>query len=126
MRNVGAMADDHDGAFADLSRWLHHDGVRTRRIVAAFHRVTVRELLAMEHAAARGEWPEVRRLAGRIAMGCVHIGEGRAAACLAPLLETQFDFSLKALYFAWYAPRRSGLVRLVDRAASVAMGEAFA
>ena len=120
------MVDPIDGAFAELSRWLQHDVARTRRILAAFHRTTVRELLAMEHAAASGAWDEVRRLADRISVGCVHVGEGRAAACLAPLLEAQHDFSLKALYFAWYAPRRSGLLRLVDRAASVAMAEAFA
>ncbi|MGO4549958.1 hypothetical protein AB4059_02490 [Lysobacter sp. 2RAF19] len=120
------MVDGIDGGFAELTRWLEDDAARTRRILAAFHRTTVRELLALEHAAAGGEWAEVRRLAGRISMGCVHVGEGRAATCLAPLLEAQHDFSLKALYFAWYAPRRGGLLRLVDRAASVAMGEAFA
>ncbi|KGQ20268.1 hypothetical protein LF41_804 [Lysobacter dokdonensis DS-58] len=120
------MADDTDGDFAELSRWLPHDAARVRRIVAAFHRITVRDLLSMEHAAARGDWGEVRRLAERISMGCKHVGETRAAACLAPLLETQYEVSLKALYFAWYAPRRGGLLRLVDRAASVAMGEAFA
>ena len=120
------MVDNIDGACAELSRWLQHDAMRTRRIVAAFHRSTVRELLAMEHAAARGEWGEVRRRADRISMGCLHVGEGRAAACLEPLLEAQFGFSLKALYFASYAPRRGSLLRLVERAASVAMGETFA
>jgi hypothetical protein len=120
------MVDDFDGAFAELSRWMQYDATRTRRIVAAFHRSTVRELLAMEHAAARGEWSEVRRRADRISMGCVHVGEGRAAACLAPLVEAQFCFSLKVIFFESYAPRRGTLLRLVERAASVAMGDSLA
>lgn len=118
------MSDD--GAFSDLSAWLGHDATRMRRIVAVFHRSTVRELLAMEHAAARGDWNEVRRLSARIATGCVSVGEPRAAQCLTPLIETQFEYSLRTLYFAWYAPRRGGLLRLLDIAGNVAMGEALA
>ena len=114
------------GAFSDLSGWLGHDATRMRRIVAVFHRTTVRELLAMEHAAARGDWNEVRRVCARITVGCAAVGEPRAAQCLTPLIETQFEYSLRTLYFAWYAPRRGGLLRLLESAGNVAMGEAFA
>jgi hypothetical protein len=130
LRNVRRMADSTalhlDDTFNDLARWLDFDAPRLRRIVAAFHRATVRDMLAMEHAAARGAWHDVRRLADRIAIGCAQIGEARAAECLAPLREAHQEVTTKAIFFAWYGARRGELIGLIDRAAEVAMAEAFA
>lgn len=131
LRNVRRMTDAHaaihdDTPFAALARWLDHDAMRLRRIVAAFHRATVRDVLALEHAAARGEWQVVRRLADRIAIGCAQIGQAGAADCLAPLRETQQEATARAMFFAWYGARRHDLLALIDSAADVAMREALA
>ena len=101
-------------------RYSERDIARLRRILAAFHRATVRDLLTMEHAAARNEWQEVRRLADRIAIGCAQIGEGAAADCLAPLRDVHHEVTARAMFFAWYAPRRDALLALLDRAAECA------
>ena len=115
-----------EGHFPDLARWLDHDAARLRRILAAFHRATVRDLVTLEHAAARNEWQQVRRLADRIAIGCAQIGESAAADCLAPLREAHHEVTTRAMFFAWYAPRREALLALLDRAAECVMGEALA
>jgi hypothetical protein len=125
MTNARDAIDD-EVPFGDLARWLDHDASRLRRIVAAFHRATVRDVLALEHAAARGAWHDVRRHADRIAIACAQIGEAGAADCLAPLREPQHEATARAMFFAWYAARRQELIALIERAADVAMAEALA
>ena len=110
-------------AFADLARVLGHDHERLRRVVAAFYRGTMTDLVAMEHAAAHGQWHDVRRLAHRIALGCVQVEAHAATQGLLPLREVHGDVAARAIFFGVYGRHRWRLLELLEHAADLVLGK---
>ena len=109
--------------FHDLARWLDHDAVRLRRIIATFYRTTVRDLLDLEHAAAHDRWDEVRRFSRRIAIACAQIGEHRAAETMASLHEEHADVAARAIHRSVYGKHRGQMLDLIERAAALLFDE---
>lgn len=103
--------------FDHLARMLHHDEAALRRILAVFHRNTVRDLLDLEHAAARGDWDHVRRMAGRIAIGCIQVGESYAAGAFVVLSDAHSDVAVRTAYFNTYSGHRWRVLEAIERAA---------
>ena len=93
--------------------------MRLRRIIAAFYRTTVRDLLDLEHAAAHDRWDEVRRFSRRIAIACAQIGEHRAAETMASLHEEHADVAARAIHRSVYGKHRGQLLELIERAAAL-------
>ena len=119
-------ASDHivsPHGFHELARWLDHDAVRLRRIIAAFYRTTVRDLLDLEHAAAHDRWDEVRRFSRRIAIACAQIGEHRAAETMASLHEEHADVAARAIHRSVYGKHRGQMLDLIERAAALLFDE---
>ena len=118
------MSDLFPDPFAGLSRLLGHDAMRVRRVVAMFYRSTCRDLVALEHAAAHGDWPGVRQFAQRIALGCAQVEAHAAAQGLAPLLEVHGDVAARAIFFGVYGRHRWRLLGTLEAAADHVFGGA--
>ena len=108
--------------FERLAHLVAHDDTRLRKILVLFHRTTVRDLLDLEHAAAQNDWPTVRRLAHRVAMSCLHVGERRAADALLLLSDATSDFAASAIFRDVYSTRRERVIEVVARVESFLMG----
>jgi hypothetical protein len=107
--------------FATLARILGDlDGVR--RVVASFYRTTMTDLVALEHAAAHGHWSDVRRLAHRIALGCMQVGAHASAQGLLPLRDVHGDLAARALFFGVFGQHRWRLIETLEHAADFVFG----
>jgi hypothetical protein len=106
--------------FDHLARLLDHDEAGLRRILAVFHHCTVRDLLDLEHAAARGDWDHVRRMAGRLAIGCIQVGERHAAGAFVVFGGAHSDVAVRAAYLNVYSGHRWRVLEVIERAAKFA------
>ena len=109
--------------FAELARVLGHDREGVRRVVASFYRTTMTDLVALEHAAAHGHWEDVRRLAYRIALGCVQVEAHAATKGLLPLREVHGDVASRAIFFGVYGQHRWRLLETLEHAADFVLGQ---
>jgi hypothetical protein len=109
-------------AYPLLAGRLGFDEDRLRRVVGAFYRGSLHDLVSLEHAAARGDWAQVRRLAARIGIGCAQVGERNAGEGLAALLEPHCDTAARAIFLNVYEVRRAALLAAIERAGALSFG----
>ena len=109
-------------AYPVLADRLGFDEDRLRRVIGAFYRGTLHDLLSLEHAAARGDWAQVRRLAARIDIGCLLVGVRGAGASMTALQEPHCDQSARAIFLNVYEVRRGALLAAIERAGALSFG----
>jgi hypothetical protein len=102
--------------FARLADLLGDDPAPFQRILKAFCLSTLFDLADMDYAAARGLWPDVRKLANRIRSGCHCVKESNVAETLTSLCEAVDDRETRRLYLSDYAARRAELLALIREA----------
>lgn len=109
-------------AYPLLAGRLGFDEERLRRVIGAFYRGSLQDLVSLEHAAARCDWAQVRRLAARIGIGCAQIGEFGAGHTLAALQEMHCDTAARAIFLNVYEVRRGTLLAAIERAGALSFG----
>jgi hypothetical protein len=101
------------GHYETLAELLGEDEASVRRVIRSFCVNTLADLADMDHAAALGDWKEVRRLATRIRNGCHCVHVGGVVDVLDCLLVSTSDHDTRAVYLRDYSKRRSLLVSLI-------------
>ncbi|MGO4552516.1 hypothetical protein AB4059_15630 [Lysobacter sp. 2RAF19] len=114
MPEVADPGTDPD-PFALLSLRVGHEHDRLVRVLKVYLRVTVIDVIALEHAAAVANWKAVRRLAERITEGCRVIEEPAAAAVFASILGATSDLEIRTAFFFDYSVRAPELLALLER-----------
>jgi hypothetical protein len=100
---------------AALSGMLAGNRTAFLHVVRVFYETTYCDLAELSHLAALGEWPAVRRLAERIELSCITVGEIDVAESLA-CLSARYP---EALYTRWvyinvYSRQRHRLIDLLQ------------
>jgi len=101
--------------FCDLSRRLGHDPARVGRVLGVYLKVTMADVIALEHGAAMGDWGSVKRLALRLYHGCRIVEEAKAGSIFAAILAASSDTEIRVAFGTSYSRRASELVDLLSR-----------
>ncbi|ALN78621.1 hypothetical protein [Lysobacter antibioticus] len=97
--------------FPELAKLLENDQNKLQRVVWEFYRSSIKDLRRLEQAAAANEWQSVQRLAQRIQIGCLQLGEHDAANAAAGLAHSSAEFFADA-----YRQSLPQIVQTLDRA----------
>jgi HPt (histidine-containing phosphotransfer) domain-containing protein len=113
-------------AYAILAELLGGDSSRIKLILGIFHQSISKDLQRMERAAIEGEWPLVRKLVHRMAIGCRQVGEERMAdvlvmEALTAIERARYDVAADPKRFEQlFMDARCELIDVLDRAAAYA------
>jgi hypothetical protein len=108
--------------YPELARLLQGDERKVRLVLWTFHRFAMRDLSRMKLAAERDRWNDVRRFAGRLAIGCWQIREFEAALAAMDLATSRDDLGTRQRFVETYHRYRRHWLDLIERSSHFLMG----